>query len=164
MGLRKTGNEESWTDCGENKTFLKIYKIIFSIAKDRNQWIDCCTPEETSERSGDCWWGGGGSQGGKGAKRMFRDLDGFIRKNQAQNGLKMSFFFFGLFFHVFPWFCPLHVFLPLDYFFFFFFPLHCVACGILVSWPGVEPVAHTVEAQSLNPRPPGKSHGSFCFE
>ena len=24
---------------------------------------------------------------------MFRDLDGFIRKNQAQNGLKMSFFF-----------------------------------------------------------------------
>ena len=126
MGLRKTRNEESWTDCGENKTSLKIYKIIFSIAKDRNQWIAYRTPEETSERSGDCWWGGGGSQGGKGAKRMFRDLDGFIRKNQAQNGLKMSFFFFfGLFFHVFPWFCPLHVFLPLDYFFFFFSTTLC---------------------------------------
>ena len=59
MGPRKTRNEESWTDCGENKTFLKIYKIIFSIAKDRNQWIDCHTPEETSERLGDCWWGAG---------------------------------------------------------------------------------------------------------
>ena len=59
MGPRKTRNEESWTDCGENKTFLKIYKIIFSIAKDRNQWIDWHTPEETSERSGDRWWGAG---------------------------------------------------------------------------------------------------------
>ena len=126
MGLRKTGNEESWTDCGENKTFLKIYKIIFSIAKDRNQWIDCCTPEETSERSGDCWWGGGGSQGGKGAKRMFRDLDGFIRKNQAQNGLKMSFFFFLVFSSMFfPDFVPCMCFFLWITFFFFFSTTLC---------------------------------------
>ena len=94
MGPRKIRNEESWTDCEENKTFLKFRKIIFSVAKDRNQWLDCRTTEETSERSGDCWWGGGGSRGGKGVKRMFRDLDGFIHKDQAPNGLKMSFFFF----------------------------------------------------------------------
>lgn len=37
MGPRKIGNEESWKDCEENKTFLKFQKIIFSVAKDRNQ-------------------------------------------------------------------------------------------------------------------------------
>ena len=33
--------------------------------------------------------------------------------------------------------------------FFFFLPL-CVACGILVPWPGIEPVPPVTEAQSLN--------------
>ena len=34
--------------------------------------------------------------------------------------------------------------------FFFFFLLHLEACGILVPWPGIEPVPPAVEAQSSN--------------
>lgn len=37
IGPKEPRNEESRTECGENKTFLKIYEIIFNIAKDRNQ-------------------------------------------------------------------------------------------------------------------------------
>ena len=33
---------------------------------------------------------------------------------------------------------------------FFFFWLRCVACGILVPRPGIKPVPHAVEVQSLN--------------
>ena len=33
---------------------------------------------------------------------------------------------------------------------FFFFCPHCVACGILFPWPGMEPELPAVEAQSLN--------------
>ena len=35
-------------------------------------------------------------------------------------------------------------------FFFLFFWLHSTACGILVPWPGIEPLPPAVEAQSLN--------------
>lgn len=58
IGPKEPRNEESRTECGENKTFLKIYEIIFNIAKDRNQWIGCHSTEETSERAGDCVVGG----------------------------------------------------------------------------------------------------------
>ena len=30
--------------------------------------------------------------------------------------------------------------------FFFFLALPCLACGTLILWPGIEPVAHGVEA------------------
>ena len=33
---------------------------------------------------------------------------------------------------------------------FFFFWLHCMACGLLVPWSGMEPMSPAVEAQSLN--------------
>ena len=36
------------------------------------------------------------------------------------------------------------------FFFFFFFWLHNMACGIIVPWPGIEPVQPAVEAQSPN--------------
>ena len=39
----------------------------------------------------------------------------------------------------------------------FAFWLHCTTCRILVPWQGIEPVPPAVEAQSLNPGPPGKS-------
>ena len=37
-----------------------------------------------------------------------------------------------------------------DVFQFGFLYFGCLACGILVSWPGIEPVPRTLEAQSLN--------------
>ena len=52
---------------------------------------------------------------------MFRDLDGFIRKNQAQNGLKMSFFFLVFSSMFFPDFVPCMCFFLWITFFFFFF-------------------------------------------
>ena len=42
---------------------------------------------------------------------------------------------------------------PFLYFYFLFKKLfwpHCMSCGILVSWPGIEPMSPAVEAQSLN--------------
>ena len=36
------------------------------------------------------------------------------------------------------------------HFFFFLFWLHHTACGILVPWPGIEPVPHAVEVQHPN--------------
>ena len=42
---------------------------------------------------------------------------------------------------------------PFLYFYFLFKKLfwpHCMSCGILVSWPGTEPMSPAVEAQSLN--------------
>ena len=39
----------------------------------------------------------------------------------------------------------------IDSFLFLFFFCQChLACGILVAWPGIEPVSPTVEARSLN--------------
>ena len=37
------------------------------------------------------------------------------------------------------------------YYYFFFGGPHCVACGILVPWPGIEPVSPALEV-------PGNSH------
>ena len=42
---------------------------------------------------------------------------------------------------------------PFLYFYFLFKKLfwpHCMSCGILVPWPGIEPMSLAVEAQSLN--------------
>ena len=40
---------------------------------------------------------------------------------------------------------------------FIFFLLQCVACRILVPWPGIEPRPSAVEVQVLTTEPPGKS-------
>ena len=37
----------------------------------------------------------------------------------------------------------------------------CMACGILVPWPGIEPVASAVEAEVLTPWLPGNSPENF---
>ena len=42
---------------------------------------------------------------------------------------------------------------------FLFFWLHCMACGILVSWPGIE-----LLALILNTGPPGNSHVILSLE
>ena len=40
-----------------------------------------------------------------------------------------------------------------------FFWLCCVACGILVSWPGIERTLPVLEGRFLTTGPPGKSRG-----
>ena len=59
-------------------------------------------------------------------------LDSFFLKKK-----KKFFFTLDPFFDTFPASCP------------FLWPC-CVTCGILVPWPGIEPVPPAVEAQSLN--------------
>ena len=41
--------------------------------------------------------------------------------------------------------------------------LHCLACGILVPLPGIEPVLPALGAQVLTAEPPGKSPNAMIF-
>ena len=55
----------------------------------------------------------------------------------------------GFYKHYFS-FCNKGCVLSLSFFFFFFLFAHCMACGILVPWPGVKPLSPALESQSLN--------------
>ena len=68
----------------------------------------------------------------------------FLTSSIFQNLLKLSLF---LFFLSFLPFFSLSLFLS---FCSFFAWLSSIACGILVSWPGIKPASATVEARSLN--------------
>ena len=48
-------------------------------------------------------------------------------------------------------------------FLFFFFLLQCIACGIVVPWPGNKPRPSAVEAQNPSHWPPGKSPHIHSF-
>ena len=45
-----------------------------------------------------------------------------------------------------------------------FFWLRCIACGILVPWPRIEPMSPALEAQSLNHWTAGEVLGNADFE
>ena len=55
----------------------------------------------------------------------------------------------GFYKHYFS-FCNKGCVLSLSFFFFFLFA-HCMACGILVPWPGVKPLSPALESQNLKP-------------
>ena len=46
---------------------------------------------------------------------------------------------------------------------FFFFFFCCAVCGILVPWPGIEPIPLFIGSRVLTTGPPGKSLVSFLF-
>ena len=46
---------------------------------------------------------------------------------------------------------------------FFFFWLHCLACGILVPWPGIEPEPPALECRVLTTGPPGNLFNSIIM-